>query len=88
MTSGVIGVAYSSPCVDVYYAIETLSAADEAILLGVGPFCYSVRYVVVHCGSDGLVVSVFQAEWSGVLGRSLHTVECVVVGGAFREEYS
>jgi hypothetical protein len=82
------GVAYSSSCVNVDYVVETLSAADGAIFWGVGPFGYYIRYGVGDCGSDGLVVSVFGAKWPGVFCRSFHTINCVVVGVPFREEYS
>ena len=59
MTSGGVEVAYSSSCDYVDYVIETSSAADEDVLLGVGPFSSSVRYGVIDCGSDGLVVGAF-----------------------------
>ena len=45
-------------CFSVYYVFETLSVADETVLLGVGPFSYGVRYGVVNCSCDGLVVRI------------------------------
>ena len=59
------------PCVDVYDVVETLSAADEAVLLGVGPFGDGVRNGVVDSRGDGLIVSVFKAERPCVFSRIL-----------------
>ena len=58
-------------------------------------FCWESAHLVMALDMASLtaaamaLLSVFWgAEWSGVLGRSLHTVKCVVVGCAFREQYS
>ena len=68
--------------------IETLSSADEAVLLGIGPFGDGLRNGVIDRNGAGLIVGVFKAERSGVLSRSFDTVYSVIIRSAFREKYS
>ena len=88
MTGRGVSVAYSSSCVDVYYVVKTLSAADEAVLLGVGPFGDGVRNGVVDSRGDGLIVNVFVAERPCVFSRFFDTVDGVIVCGTFWEKDS
>ena len=62
LTGGGVSVAYSSTSVDVNYVVLSLSAAYEAVLLGVGPFGDGFRDGVVDSRGDGLIVGVFEAE--------------------------
>ena len=74
--------------VNVDNVVEALSPADEPVLLGVGPLGNGARHGKVDRGSDGLVVSVFEAEGPSVLSGSFDAAEGVVVGSAFWEEDS
>jgi hypothetical protein len=81
-------VEYPRSGVDVDDVVQTLSSANEPVLLGVGPVGDGVRHGEVDSGGYGLVVCVFKAEGSGVLSSSLHAAEGVVVSGTFGEEDS
>ena len=66
-------VKYPRPGVDVDDVVQTLSSANEPVLLGIGPLGDGVGHGEVDGSGYGLVVSVFQAEGPSVLGGAFHT---------------